>query len=48
MIHFGGVSGFFVRPSVQMRECRPAPGFLVFGQTLMPEFDQSPFYFGST
>ena len=40
----GGVGGFFVYPSFQLRKCRPAPRYFNFGQTLMPEFHQSPFY----
>jgi hypothetical protein len=44
MVRFGGVGGFFSYPSVQVRKCRPAPRFFTFRQTLMPEFDQPPFY----
>jgi hypothetical protein len=43
MVLFGGVGGFLFRPTGQVRKCRPASGF-TFRQTLMPEFDQTPFY----
>jgi len=43
MVRFGGVGGFFAYPSVQVRKCRPTPSFTP-RQTLMPKFDQSPFY----
>ena len=39
----GGVGGFLFYPAVQLRKCRPTPSFTP-RQTLMPEFDQSPFY----
>jgi hypothetical protein len=40
----GGVSGgFSTYPAVQLRKCRPTPSFTP-RQTLMPKFDQSPFY----
>ena len=35
-----GASGFFSKPSFQLRKCRPAPRFSTFRQTLTPEFDQ--------
>jgi hypothetical protein len=44
----GGVGGFFVYPSFQIRKCRPAPRSFNFGQTLMPEFQQTPFYIDSS
>src|ERR1700738_1316644 len=44
LVHFGGVGGFSPYPSVQVRKCRPAPRFFTFRRTLMPEFDQPPFY----
>jgi hypothetical protein len=43
MVRFGGVGGFLFYPAVQLRKCRPTPNFTP-RQTLMPEFDQSPFY----
>src|ERR1700730_15788264 len=39
----GGVGGFLFYPAVQLRKFRPTPSFTP-RQTLMPEFDQSPFY----
>jgi hypothetical protein len=47
MGRFGGVGGLFVYPCVQVRE-RPVPRFFSFRQTLMPEFDQPPFYIDRT
>jgi hypothetical protein len=48
MVRFGGVGGFFAYPWVQVRKGRPTPGFFTFRQTLMPEFDQPPFYIDSS
>jgi hypothetical protein len=39
----GSDSGFSTYPAVQLRKCRPTPSFTP-RQTLMPKFDQSPFY----
>src|ERR1700735_2357479 len=43
MNRFGGVGRFSTYHYVQFRKCCPTPSFAP-RQTLMPEFDQSPFY----
>jgi hypothetical protein len=48
MIRSGGVSGFLFQSAVQIRKCRPIPRFFTPRQTLMPEFDQPPFYIDRT
>jgi hypothetical protein len=48
MVRFGGIGGFFAYCAVQVRKCRPIPRFFTPLQTLMPEFDQPPFYIDRT
>ena len=48
MVRFGGVGGFFAYSRAQVRKCCPIPRLFASRQTLMPEFDQPPFYIDRT